>query len=128
MPKISSRPMRVYMRSQLMSMSSSSMGYTPSWSSPQNSSAHAGSALQRQRVHSFIPEVPDPGSPLVGTDGPASRASRSSSVHAVESPVGSSVSSPTLQAKKSPTSVNGSVDSLKQITSVTNLKIDTINL
>ena len=130
--------MRVYMRSQLMSMASStmgstpgSMGYTPSWSSPQNSSLHAGSALQKQRVHSSIPEVPGSGSPLMGTDGPASGASRSPSpVRAVESPIsaGSSVSPPTLLTKKSPTSINSSVDSLKQVSSVSSLKIETANL
>ena len=72
MPDIPSRPMRVYMRSQLLSMTSSSlgttpgsMGYTPSWSSPQNSSSHADSALRKHRVHSSIPEVPGSGSPLL---------------------------------------------------------------
>jgi nicotinic acid mononucleotide adenylyltransferase len=89
MPDIPSRPARVYLRSQLLSMTSStvagetpgSLGYTPSWSSPGNpnnnpnsnnvSSSQAGAMQPKQRIHSSIPEVPDaaptggmtPGSP-----------------------------------------------------------------
>lgn len=81
MPGIPSRPCRVYLKSQLMSMTSSTLGqtagslgytpntqhgsYTPSWSSPGNSSVNAivssggaASALQKQRIHSSIPEPP----------------------------------------------------------------------
>lgn len=82
MPEIPSRPARVYLKSQLMSMTSSTMGqtagslgytpnahgsnYTPSWSSPGNSSVNAvvgssggaASALNKQRIHSSIPDPP----------------------------------------------------------------------
>ena len=81
MPEIPSRPARVYLKSQLMSMTSSTVGqtagslgytpntqhgsYTPSWSSPGNASVNAigssggpASALQKQRIHSSIPEPP----------------------------------------------------------------------
>lgn len=130
MPEIPSRPMRVYLRSQLLSMTSGSigntpgsMGYTPSWSSPQNNSVHAGSALQKQRIHSSIPEVPGSGSPLVDTEGPASRANRSPSPVRTDGN-----SSPSLLAKKSPDSNASSVDSFKQVTSISSLTIETTNL